>query len=521
MQTLAKSTIFKSKCTRASRTCSSGEETTRLEVMALASTTWSVQSILVEWLRGSSHSFAKSSEQYDQHYQLVKTIAAANGLGADLHSFSILPSGNALISVYDAVEINGEWIWDCLFQEIDIESSELIYEWRATEHFALTDSYSARGSTSKEEPYDWFHINMIEKDASGNYLVSIRHLRTIAYISGTTGEVLWRLGGKHSSFTDLSNGEASLFVGQHDAHFHYEGDRVYITFFDNRADWQYELEHVSKGRRVALDLNKMTVEVDKTFVHPLNIFSFSQGSYQSLPNGHVLLGYGFSGAVTEFSADGKVLCDAYIQPSSRFSSGDVQSYRNMKFNWTGLPTTSPSLVLEQRMLYVSWLGATEVHSWELQHAYEETEEYSAAFTFEKSGFESSFQIEQEHLTRRYIKVIALDREGEELAESVVIDLEAAGRSWMIKGQEEESDNISLMLGHATGVLILICIAALIWMLRTRPSWRAHLDSRGISTQSVKHEIRHRLSNMGILGRRQGSRAHVAYDLLPTRHFEDE
>jgi hypothetical protein len=49
--------------------------------------------------------------------------------------------------------------------------------------------------------------------------------------------------------------------------------------------------------------------------------------------------------------------------ASRLHSGDVQSYRVMKFNWTGHPTKKPSLAIVDDVAYVSWNGATEVHQW--------------------------------------------------------------------------------------------------------------------------------------------------------------
>ena len=35
------------------------------------------------------------------------------------------------------------------------------------------------------------------KDSKGNYLLSARHVFTITYVDGRTGEVIWHLGGGH------------------------------------------------------------------------------------------------------------------------------------------------------------------------------------------------------------------------------------------------------------------------------------------------------------------------------------
>lgn len=341
---------------------------------------------------------------------------------------------------------------------------------------------------------------MVEKDSAGNYLVSARHLRCIAYVSGATGEVLWKLGGKANMFEDLSDGDATLFVGQHDAH--WDEDQRFITFFDNRADWQYELEHVSKGRRLEVDVDNMTVKVNATYIHPLNIFAFSQGSYQTLPNRNVLVGYGFTGAFTEFSPEGEVLCDAYLQPSSRFSSGDVQSYRNMKFNWTGSPSTPPSFVLEDGTLSVSWLGSTKVREWALQHAHtEDDDDFDTVFSFSKTGFETVYTMPEDTSSRRYLRIVALDSTSSDLAASPVLDI--GDEATLLPGDDEHDDeqtqaleveyqrqNAELFMTF--GFLLTICILILLSMIDrhrlVRRCWarRRSLTGQAPESNSLLH-----------------------------------
>ena len=176
----------------------------------------------------------------------------------------------------------------------------------------------------------------------------------------------------------------------------------------------------------------MTVALDTSFVHPERIFGFSQGSYQTLPNGNVLLGYGYTAAFTEFAPNGTVLCDAYMQPKARFSSGDAQSYRNLKFNWTGIPLDPPNVMFLDDSIYVSWIGSTETRSWQLQDSDAPTTGFGAIHTAPKTGFETKIPIiETDPLgtssaalfpLRRYFRVAALDATGEILATSPVLDL---------------------------------------------------------------------------------------------------
>lgn len=460
-------------------------------------------------------------------------------MGADLHSFTILPGGHALATVYEKVELDladvlgrpsGHmgWVWDSLFQVFDLETSEVIFQWRASEHFPLLESYTTVEHSSAKEPWDWFHINMVERDSAGNYLISARHLRCIAYISGTTGEVLWKLGGKANMFEDLSNGDATLLVGQHDAH--WDEEQRYITFFDNRADWQYELEHVSKGRRIEIEVERMTAKVNATYIHPLNIFSFSQGSYQTLPNRNVLIGYGYTGAFTEFSPEGEVLCDAYLQPSSRFSSGDVQSYRNMKFNWTGIPLTEPSFVLENGTLSVSWLGSTEVRGWSLQHAHTANDEYATVLSFPKTGFETNYIIPEDIPLRQHVRVVALDQHDNELNASLVLDI--GDEATLLPGDDDDEQAQALELEYqrqdaelfmTIGFLLTIGVLILLSMIDRHRLVRRCWSRRQSISMAPEHNhgssVLHGLRSM-LPGSERRIEDSMSYNLLAREDRED-
>lgn len=52
---------------------------------------------------------------------------------------------------------------------------------------------------------------------------------TLFYVNGTTGEIIWRMGGNHSDFTI---GEGANFEYQHHARFR---DNNTLTIFDNGA----------------------------------------------------------------------------------------------------------------------------------------------------------------------------------------------------------------------------------------------------------------------------------------------
>ncbi|PPJ57075.1 hypothetical protein CBER1_00554 [Cercospora berteroae] len=375
------------------------------------------------------------------------------GLGADLHVFTITENGTALVSIYDTKYTNLEsevgyvrpgWIWDSIFQELDLETGEAIFEWHANDHIEVAQSYAAVNDATERDPWDAYHLNSVEKDEKGNYLISCRYLRALIYIDGRTGDVLWQLGGHKNSFKDLSGGKATTFLGQHDAHFLTKDGKTFVTFFNNNADWDHSMDDQSKGTRIELDLEAMTAKLDVAmFDSTTKILSSSQGSYQTLPHGHVVLGYGFNGAMAEFSEDGKLLCDAYFQPSSTFGTGAVQSYRNLRFNWTAYPITKPSLVFDEQTLYMSWNGATEVASWlvvdfddeepttaatddnddEIElHVKPSRRDPASTTLIHKSGFETEYELQSGTALRRFLRVIALDSTGQPLGTSDAVEI---------------------------------------------------------------------------------------------------
>lgn len=362
--------------------------------------------------------------QLDSSYKEVHKFGGVNGLDGDLHECLITEDGTVLITVYQAIPydlspIGGQQdgsIWDCLIQEIDLATGHLLFEWRASEHHALNETHEEPGDAT----FDWYHINSIAKDHKGNYLVSARYTHGVTYISGATGEILWVLGGKRNNFKDLSNGKATDFVYQHDARWH--DDFSTITIFDNGGKDGYKVAEYSRGMRIAIDQEAMTATLVTEYINPQKIHGISQGSLQVLPNGHVLAGYGNSGAMTEFADNGTVLCDVHFGPGDFFGHGDVMSYRIFKFDWVGRPSTNPEIGIvhnnetHEAQLYVSWNGATEVANWILQAANEaENPQWDIVGSVAKDGFEAMFSLSDTSPT--YVRVLAVDRKGHILGRS--------------------------------------------------------------------------------------------------------
>lgn len=367
-------------------------------------------------------------------------ISAANGLWGDLHDFRITPQGTAMFTVYEIVERDltslgkpfGGPVWDCLIQEIDLATGELIFQWRALDHYNLTDTYRDIGGDGEDgRAFDFFHMNSISKDLKGNYLTSSRYMHSITYIDGKTGEVIWILGGKRNMFDDLSKGQATNFAYQHDAR--WSDDYASITMFDNGVDDPHPRIADTRGLRVRIDQEAMTAELLTTYTNPHHIHGISQGSFQTLDSGNVIMGYGNTAAFTEYAYDGTVLCDTHFGPESRFGSADVQSYRVYKFDWHALPTTDPDVVIlkkedeekEKLCFYVSWNGATEVREWVLQGSEEADAGSDEGFWTElerraKDEFEEEFELKVSY--PRYLRAVGVDKDGKRLGVGGPLDI---------------------------------------------------------------------------------------------------
>jgi hypothetical protein len=252
---------------------------------------------------------------------------------------------------------------------------------------------------NSSDALDYFHINSVDRDNEGNYLISGRHTSTIYKINGTTGEIIWRLGGKSS---DLTLGSGVGFGFQHHARFisrSKDGKTEKISLFDNSGAQLKgktgEYVNKSSGKILSIDTRTLTATLVQDFPAPDHLFAFSQGGTQILPNGNAFVNWGSAGAVTEFSPKGTVIFHAYLESGELWNNGDVQSYRGFRFNWTGIPNEEPAVVAlahgESTVVYVSWNGDTETDAWRFYGIDSKGREFLLGEE-KREGFETKFYV---------------------------------------------------------------------------------------------------------------------------------
>jgi Arylsulfotransferase (ASST) len=348
----------------------------------------------------------------DRSYNQIAAIRAGNGYQPDLHVFEMTSRGTALFTVYDAIRCNlsayggpaNGAVADTLFQELDLRTGLVRFEWHALDHVSLADSYMPARPGSPKAPWDYFHINAVSQDGAG-LLVDSRNTWTAYEVDPRSGQVAWRLGGKRSSF---AMGPGARPAWQHDAR---EAPNGTITFFDNGGT---PVVH-PQSRAIVLRLNlaQMTATLVSSFAHPKPLLAASQGNFQLLPNGDWSVGWGQEPFFSEFAPGGQLLFDAHLPTA-------YQSYTVLDFPWSAAPPQRPQMALRTTrhggiVSYVSWNGATDVAEWRLL-AGANAHALSPVTTVSRTGFETRIAIPKEP---RHLVVQALDARGNVLGTSAV------------------------------------------------------------------------------------------------------
>ncbi len=353
----------------------------------------------------------------DSSYQIIATVSGGDGLSADLHEFVISPQDTALITAVwprpaDLSALGGPANGTALagvVLEVDIASGAVLFEWNSLDWVPVTDTYAAFSGGTAKAPFDYFHINSIAVAPDGDLIVSARNTCTVYKIARRGGELLWRLGGKRSSF---QLGPGARFWFQHHARPH--GTQS-LSLFDDAGSPPKE----PQSRAILLDLDTvaMRATLSRSYTHPARLLAANQGSMQLLAGGRVLVGWGNLPYFTEFAEDGTLLVDG------QFPIGD-QSYRAFTAGWTGHPTGKPSVAARVNpaggsVVYASWNGATELSSWTVLAGRTATRLGEVGSQW-RAGFETMITVNS---AGPYFAVTANDASGHVLGQSDPVKLE--------------------------------------------------------------------------------------------------
>jgi hypothetical protein len=271
---------------------------------------------------------------YNDRYQQIATVRAGNRDATDFHEFLITPWNTALILADTVTSANptsiggpaDQRVIDGLVQEIDIRTGRVLFQWDSAAHVPYADSYVPRPS-SPSMPWDWFHINAVHLDTEGNLLVDSRNTWTTFKVNRHTGQIMWQLGGRHSSFTlgaapgQVLDRDGKIFAWQHDPEAIGGGQ---YTFFDDESGGN--LLGSSRLVTVRLDLATRVATLVKSDDQPEGQVAQVMGNAQTTPGGDLFVGWGGLPYISEFSPSGKLLFNAELPAG-------VSTYRAYLLSW--------------------------------------------------------------------------------------------------------------------------------------------------------------------------------------------
>ncbi len=234
----------------------------------------------------------------DSTFTVYDSITTLNGFYFDIHDLQILANGHFLIlgvenrtmdlSSYPLFLHNGTIgsanaiVKGYVLQELD-SAKNIVFEWHALDHYAFDDVDDFWLNDTLN--VDWTHVNAVEQDYDGNFLVSSRHFDEITKINRADSSIIWRLGGKRNDFTFIN--DPDMFYSQHDCRRIANG---HLTLFDNGRD--LSIRHFASSKEYELDEVNHIANLVWSHSEGPDEWSISQGNTQRLSNGNTLTSYG-------------------------------------------------------------------------------------------------------------------------------------------------------------------------------------------------------------------------------------
>jgi hypothetical protein len=308
-----------------------GEEASDFRVQ-----TYNHQPVLTFWQGTGLGGLSSGTDYiYNDHYQQIATVNAGDGLSADGHEFLITPQNTALILSYTTATANltsiggpaDQTVINGVVQEINIATGQVLFQWNSEDHVPFSQSEQPLPA-SASTPWDWFHINAVKLDTNGNLLIDARDTWTTYEVNPQSGNIIWQLGGKNSSFKlvagpgQVLDSAGEIFAWQHDPEA--LGNGVY-TFFDNDSSGTPLLPY-SRAVTVRLNPQNRTATLLASDNQPEGLSAPSQGNAQTTQDGNLVVGWGALPYFSEFSRTGSLLFNA------EFPAG-VNTYRAYQAQW--------------------------------------------------------------------------------------------------------------------------------------------------------------------------------------------
>lgn len=299
----------------------------------------------------------------NEYFEQIDVYNAGHGYTTDNHEFQFLPNGHALIIGHQVVKIDVSQIipgasrnasvQGMHLQELDADKN-VIFEWRSWDNFRIEDAIAVNLYGSN---IDYVHMNSIDIDYDGHYIISSRNLNEITKINRNTGDIMWRLGGRNNQFEYIHD-EVEI-SWQHDAR-PVAGKPNHYLIFDNGRQ---RSPRYSRSVEYKIDTNDMTAENVWQFRYTPDRRVGGMGSSQRLPNGNTLIDWPQGRTQTcEVTPEGEIMFELYSYGHS--------NYRCRRFDWYGQMRV-PYLLLENHgdfiRLFFNKFGDPNVHQYNIYY----------------------------------------------------------------------------------------------------------------------------------------------------------
>jgi len=248
--------------------------------------------------------------------ELIRTYSAGAPYYTDPHELRLTTQGTTAttalwfgynLRVVDLTALGGradqQVAGHSLLRQSD--SAAPVFIWNAWDHFSIADWVFVPPGLSAYPSIDFDHPNSLAIDRDGNYVVSFAMPGEIAKIDATTGQFIWRLGGRHNQFTIMGD-PLNGFGFQHDVRILDTGD---LLFYDNGL---MHSPPQSRAVEYRLDTSHMTATLVWEYRHAPPVFTPFVGTVERLGDGSTLVGFAAADLLDMVTPDGQLVWEGRV-----------------------------------------------------------------------------------------------------------------------------------------------------------------------------------------------------------------
>lgn len=265
----------------------------------------------------------------DSNFNEIRRVRAVGLQNTDFHEFILKEDDNAVFLSYEPAvrdlspfggSVNGD-VEDSVLQEVQAGSNNVLTEWNSWDKILYADRL-------RDAPYDYAHINAFEFTANGDFLVTARGTSQLSMIDGSTGNIVWTLGGISNQFTYVNDPFANI-CGPHMGRM--VSDNRLLLFDNGQFCWPENPARGELTRIVEYQLDFVSMEAELVWSYSqAGNYTTSGGSAQRFENGNTLIGWsrGSNVLVTEVDSNGNKV---YELEATYDDGTPATSYRAYRF----------------------------------------------------------------------------------------------------------------------------------------------------------------------------------------------